>query len=92
MNCKPYEKNCRVSGTATLVVQAAGDEIDIPPKNTITVIGEADPVKVIKKVRKFRKYAAILSVGPAKEEKKDGKKESKDVISHLPKTCCKCDV
>lgn len=64
-----------------------------PPKNTVTVIGEADPVKVIKKVRKFRKSAAILSVGPAKEEKKDEKKsESKDVICHFPKTCHKCDV
>ncbi|KAL9358029.1 hypothetical protein Peur_051282 [Populus x canadensis] len=42
-----------------------------PSKNTVTVIGEADPVKIICKVRKFRKSASIMSVGPPKEEKKD---------------------
>lgn len=53
-----------------------------PPKNTVTVIGEADPVRIIKKVRKFRKSATIVSIGPPpkeekKEEKKEGKKEEK---------------
>ncbi|KAF7140068.1 hypothetical protein RHSIM_Rhsim06G0029400 [Rhododendron simsii] len=60
-----------------------------PSKNTVTVIGEADPVCIIKKVRKFRRSAQITSIGPPKEEKKDDKKE---VLVSLPKTCQKCDV
>ncbi|XP_057974169.1 heavy metal-associated isoprenylated plant protein 39-like [Malania oleifera] len=60
-----------------------------PSKDTATVIGEADPAKIIKMVRKFIKCAQIISVGPLKEEKKDEKKES---IPSLPKICQKCDV
>lgn len=57
-----------------------------PPKNTVTVIGEADPVTVIEKVRKFRRSAAVVSVGPPKVE------EKKDVVLCAPKTCQRCDV
>lgn len=60
-----------------------------PSKNTVTVIGDADPVCIIKKVRKFRKSAQIMTIGPAKEEKKDEKKEA---VLSLPKTCQKCNV
>lgn len=60
-----------------------------PSKNTVTVIGEADPVCIIKKVRKFRSSAQIISIGPPKEEKKD---ERKEAIVSLPRTCQKCDV
>ncbi|KAI4366354.1 hypothetical protein MLD38_022241 [Melastoma candidum] len=60
-----------------------------PSKSTVTVIGEADPVKIIKKMRKCRKSAYIMSIGPPKDEKKDDKK---DPIPQTPKTCQKCDV
>ena len=50
--------------------------------------GEADPVKIIKKVRKFRKHASIVSIGAAKDEKKD---DWKDLMIYTPKTCQKCD-
>ncbi|KAA8528671.1 hypothetical protein F0562_036026 [Nyssa sinensis] len=60
-----------------------------PSKNTVTVIGEADPVRIIKKVRKFRKSAQIISIGPPKEEKKDAKKEC---FPSLPSTCQKCNL
>ena len=46
--------------------------IDMKEKK-ITVIGEADPVFLTAKLRKFG-YTDLLSVGPAKEEKKDDKK------------------
>ncbi|XP_059460200.1 heavy metal-associated isoprenylated plant protein 2-like [Corylus avellana] len=62
-----------------------------PSKNTVTVIGEADPVTIIKKVRKFRKSASVVSVGPPKEEKKDEKKDVKDTM-YVPKACQRCDV
>ncbi|MFS7972400.1 putative heavy metal-associated domain, HMA, heavy metal-associated domain superfamily [Helianthus anomalus] len=69
-------------------------------KNTATVIGEADPVSIIRKVRKCRKSAHIVSVGPAKEEKKkdvkkDEKKEEKKDVVVVPstrRTCHRCDV
>ncbi|KAB2082484.1 putative cadmium-transporting ATPase [Gossypium arboreum] len=69
-----------------------------PSKNTVMVTGEADPFKIIKKVRKFRKHASIVSIGAAKEEKKkdenkDEKKDSrKDVVIYSPKTCQRCEV
>lgn len=69
-----------------------------PSKKTVTVIGEADPAKIIKQVRKFRKTATIVSVGPPKEEKKkeekkDEKKDvKKDVITCSPRPCQHCDV
>ncbi|KAL4584279.1 hypothetical protein LXL04_008875 [Taraxacum kok-saghyz] len=78
-----------------------------PSKNTATIIGEADPVSIVRKVRKFRKSAHIISVGPAKEEKKEEKKddkkeeknekkdESKDALArttYTPRTCHRCDV
>nr|AFK37277.1 unknown [Lotus japonicus] len=40
----------------------------------MTLIGDIDPVKVVGKLRKLC-HADILSVGPAKEEKKDEKKK-----------------
>lgn len=70
-----------------------------PSKNTVTVTGEADPVKIIHKVRKFRKSASVVSIGPPKpEEKKDEKKDGqKDghglgLVPYVPKTCQRCDV
>lgn len=62
-----------------------------PSKNTVTVIGEADPVKIVKNVRKFRKSATILSIGPPKDEKKDERKDAA-VLYTTPKTCQRCDV
>lgn len=61
-----------------------------PAKSTVTVIGEADPVCIIKQVRKFRRSAQITSIGPPKEEKKEDKKEP--LFSSLPKTCQRCEV
>ncbi|XP_057424756.1 heavy metal-associated isoprenylated plant protein 39-like isoform X1 [Lotus japonicus] len=42
----------------------------------LTVIGEMDPVAVVKKLKKVGKVD-IISVGPAKEEKKEEKKDEK---------------
>ncbi|RDX65871.1 Heavy metal-associated isoprenylated plant protein 39, partial [Mucuna pruriens] len=65
-----------------------------PEKNTVTVVGEADPVRIIKSVRKFRESADIVSVGPEKEGKKEEKKEkeTKDDVSHAPILCHRCNV
>lgn len=41
----------------------------------LTVIGGVDPVAVVAKVRKHWPNSDIVSVGPAKEEKKDPPKE-----------------
>ncbi|XAR64140.1 hypothetical protein NMG60_11024371 [Bertholletia excelsa] len=49
-----------------------------PSKSTVTVV-----------VRKFRRSAQIMSLGPPKDDKKDDKK---DAIPSLPRTCQKCDV
>lgn len=59
-------------------------------KSTVTVVGDADPVQIIKKVRKFKKTAEFVSIGAFKDEKKDDLK--KDVYPYFPKTCQRCDV
>ncbi|XP_019152422.1 PREDICTED: heavy metal-associated isoprenylated plant protein 2-like [Ipomoea nil] len=87
----------RIEGINSIVLDAA--------KSTVTVIGEADPVCIIKQVRKFRKSAQITSIGAPepekkkdekkdeKNEKKDDKKEvKKDVTCSLPSTCQRCHV
>ncbi|CAB4265679.1 unnamed protein product [Prunus armeniaca] len=60
-----------------------------PVKNTVTVTGDADPVKVIKKVRKYRRSASVVSIGPPQSKKED---EKKDLVPYPPKTCQRCDV
>ncbi|KEH43671.1 heavy metal transport/detoxification superfamily protein [Medicago truncatula] len=47
--------------------------IDMKDKK-MTLIGDIDPVRVVAKLRKIC-YAEILSVGPAKEEKKEEPKK-----------------
>ncbi|KAK7391323.1 hypothetical protein VNO78_19737 [Psophocarpus tetragonolobus] len=42
--------------------------------NKLTLIGDIDPVKVVAKLRKFCQ-TEIVSVGPAKEEKKEAPKK-----------------
>ncbi|XP_074305122.1 heavy metal-associated isoprenylated plant protein 39-like [Silene latifolia] len=51
-------------------------EVDIK-ESKMTVIGEVDPVAVVGKLRK-QWNAQILTVGPPKEEKKDGDKKDGD--------------
>ncbi|CAN6446614.1 unnamed protein product [Victoria cruziana] len=55
-----------------------------PSKSTATVIGETDPALIIKRIRKFRKCAELVSVGPPKDEKKD-------VNPIMPNCCQGCD-
>ncbi|KAJ4701980.1 Heavy metal-associated domain [Melia azedarach] len=62
----------KIEGITSIVID--------PSKNTVTVIGEADPVKVIKKVREFRKCASIVSIGPLKEEKKEEKRRKMSLL------------
>ncbi|XP_058769831.1 heavy metal-associated isoprenylated plant protein 39-like [Vicia villosa] len=50
--------------------------VDMKDKK-LTLIGDIDPVKVVAKLRKFC-HAEIISVGPAKEEKKDEPKKKED--------------
>ena len=55
--------------------RAGIDSISVDMKDSkLTVIGLIDPVDVVARLRKVGS-AAIVSVGPAKEEKKDAKKE-----------------
>lgn len=51
------------------------DSISVDMKDSkLTVIGLVDPVDVVERLRKVGS-ASIVSVGPAKEEKKDDKKD-----------------
>ncbi|XVE57952.1 hypothetical protein DITRI_Ditri04bG0130800 [Diplodiscus trichospermus] len=55
------------------------DSISMDTKdNKLTVIGNVDLVDVVSRLRK-QAYTEILTVGPAKEEKKDGTKKNEGV-------------
>lgn len=57
---------------------AGVDSISMDMKEKkLTVIGDVDPVEVVSKLRKTW-HTEIVSVGPAKEEKKDDKKKEDD--------------
>ncbi|KAH7658785.1 Copper chaperone domain-containing protein [Dioscorea alata] len=61
-------------------------------KGLVTVVGDADPTCIIRNIRKFRKSAMFVTIGPFKEEKKEEKKdEKKDKVDNIPRTCQKCD-
>jgi len=47
-------------------------------ENKITVIGTADPIEIVKKVRKIWPSAYIISVGPEKEEPKKVEPKKQD--------------
>ncbi|GLT41089.1 hypothetical protein SLA2020_151790 [Shorea laevis] len=89
--CKCRQKVMKLISTIEGITSIVLD----PSKNTVTVVGEADPLRIINKVRTFRKSASIVSVGPPKVEKKDEKDERKDVMLYTypaPKLCQGCDV
>uniref|UniRef100_A0ACD5Z350 Uncharacterized protein n=1 Tax=Avena sativa TaxID=4498 RepID=A0ACD5Z350_AVESA len=44
----------------------------------MTVVGSVDPVAVVDKLRKLFPAVLIFSIGPAKEEKKDGAGDKKE--------------
>ncbi|CAM0902323.1 unnamed protein product [Alopecurus aequalis] len=55
------------------------DEMSVDMKaQKMTIVGSADPVAVVDKLRKVFATVLIVSVGPAKEEKKDGDKKDGD--------------
>ncbi|XP_020168078.1 heavy metal-associated isoprenylated plant protein 39 [Aegilops tauschii subsp. strangulata] len=52
------------------------DQLGVDIKDQkMTIVGTVDPVAVVGKLRKLFPAVQILSVGPAKEEKKDDKKD-----------------
>lgn len=59
-------------------------------KNTVTVIGEVDAVEIMKNLRKFRKSAQIVSVGP--NTKEEEKHENTDKSVSFPASCRCCEV
>ncbi|XP_061369539.1 heavy metal-associated isoprenylated plant protein 39-like isoform X2 [Gastrolobium bilobum] len=61
--------------TKKKAIEAAADIFDVKEQK-LTVIGQMDPVAVVKKLKKVGKVD-IISVGPAKEEKKEEKKDEK---------------
>ncbi|KAI0504570.1 hypothetical protein KFK09_015522 [Dendrobium nobile] len=55
-----------------------------PKKNLITIIGTADPVKILKDIRKLKILAELVSVGPESEEEEEEENEMKIVNN----PCC----
>ncbi|XP_038875364.1 heavy metal-associated isoprenylated plant protein 39-like [Benincasa hispida] len=51
----------------------------------LTVIGDVDPVDVITKIRKHWPNADVVSIGPAKEEKKEELKNQNEKMEELLK-------
>lgn len=56
-------------------------------KETLTVIGDADPFEVVVQARKVCKFAEIASVGPPEQKKPDEEKKDKPKEEILPIPC-----
>ncbi|XP_024030630.1 heavy metal-associated isoprenylated plant protein 43 [Morus notabilis] len=85
VNCEKCKKDVlkavtKLSGINQVSVDAT--------KGTLTVIGDVDPVMIVKQVRKARKCAEIISVGPPKPPEK--KSPEKYVL--LPSFCKDCQL
>ncbi|KAL5560441.1 hypothetical protein UlMin_036652 [Ulmus minor] len=64
------------------------DQISVDgEKQTLTVVGDVDPVFIVKKIRKSRKCAEIVSVGPPKDDDK-----KKIIECCLPPYCNDCQM
>uniref|UniRef100_A0A453DCB5 HMA domain-containing protein n=1 Tax=Aegilops tauschii subsp. strangulata TaxID=200361 RepID=A0A453DCB5_AEGTS len=64
---------CSMLTTATLCSRPGIDLLSVDMKDQkLTVAGSMDPVDVVAKLRRFFPGAHIVSVGPAKEDKKEG--------------------
>lgn len=59
-------------------------------KGELTVIGNVDPVLLTKQLRKKKKGAVIISVGPPKKE--TPKKEAQKLCESLPSYCKQCQL
>ncbi|XP_060673754.1 heavy metal-associated isoprenylated plant protein 2-like [Ziziphus jujuba] len=58
-------------------------------KELLSVVGDVDPVLVVKNLRKIGKVAKIISVGPPKSEKP---KQSPKKPCNLPPCCNDCQL
>jgi hypothetical protein len=57
------------------------DSIEVnKEEGKITAVGETDPVYLAKKLRKLGYKAELLSVGPAKDGKKEAEKETTPTV------------
>ena len=64
-------------------------------KGVLTVIGDVDPVMIVKKVRKAGKCTEIISVGPPKPPEQKKPQEPKKSPKHcaaLPPSCKQCQL
>ncbi|XP_024167258.1 heavy metal-associated isoprenylated plant protein 2-like [Rosa chinensis] len=83
--------NCQICKTDVLKAVTKLQGIDIVAvdgqKGTLTVVGDVDPVLVVRRLRKVGKVAEIVSVGPPKAS------EPKPLIFlDLPSCCNQCQL
>ncbi|XP_024930203.1 heavy metal-associated isoprenylated plant protein 2 [Ziziphus jujuba] len=81
-------KICK-SNVLKAVTKLSGiDQVSVDAeKGLLTVVGNVDPVLIVKKVRKIGKAAEVVSIGPPKPEPK---KSPKSVL--LPPYCNDCQL
>ncbi|GMN39800.1 hypothetical protein TIFTF001_009039 [Ficus carica] len=85
--------NCERCKKAVLkaVTKLCGiDQVSVnAEKGVLTVIGDVDPVMIVEQVRKVKKCAEIISVGPPKPPEK---KKSPKHCAVLPPSCKQCQL
>ncbi|GLJ20126.1 hypothetical protein SUGI_0365410 [Cryptomeria japonica] len=91
-------EKCKTRVLKTVAKVEGVDSIEVDAsKNTVTVIGEVDPVKITVKIRKFSRCAQIISVGPhpppkkPEEKKVEKKPQAEEIIYILPACCQRCE-
>ncbi|PWA79141.1 Heavy metal-associated domain, HMA [Artemisia annua] len=67
-----HSEKCRKEVMKAVTKLSGVDEVSVDlPKELVTVIGDVDPVSVATCLRKKRRVAEIVSVGPYKKKDKD---------------------
>ncbi|XP_031261452.1 heavy metal-associated isoprenylated plant protein 43-like [Pistacia vera] len=88
--------NCQICKTDVMkaVTKLTGiDQVSVDgEKGTLTVVGDVDPVLVVKRLKKIKKCPQIVSIGPPKPPEPEKPKPEPFSVPCLPPSCKDCQL
>ncbi|KAF4373388.1 hypothetical protein CsatB_007023 [Cannabis sativa] len=87
LNVNIFCEKCKKEVLTSVTKLEGINEVGVDPeKGTVTVVGDVDPVMIVKQIKKAGKCATIVSVGPPKPI------EQPKIIIILPPYCNDCQL
>ncbi|KAJ0078889.1 hypothetical protein Patl1_24649 [Pistacia atlantica] len=88
--------NCQICKADVMkaVTKLTGiDQVSVDgEKGTLTVVGDVDPVLVVKRLKKIKKCPQIVSIGPPKPPEPEKPKPPPLPVPCLPPSCKDCQL